>query len=84
VYAQCIDDERAVTLVAVSSLSHDFNGCAEQPRANVSGAKAIGKIFAAKAVAAGISCVAFDRGPRRYHGCVAAFADAAREGGLRF
>jgi large subunit ribosomal protein L18 len=84
IYAQCIDDRRAVTLVAVSSLSATFGGDGCRPKANVTGAKAVGEIFAAKAAAAGIKCVAFDRGARRYHGCVEAFANAAREGGLEF
>ncbi|MDR3316545.1 MAG: 50S ribosomal protein L18 [Puniceicoccales bacterium] len=83
IYAQCIDDEKAVTLVASTSLG------AKEPskvslRANVSGAKNLGDIFAQKTIAAGIRRVVFDRGARRYHGCVRAFADAARAAGLEF
>jgi len=51
---------------------------------NKAAAKAVGKAVAEKAVAAGISDVAFDRSGYRYHGRVAELADAAREGGLKF
>jgi large subunit ribosomal protein L18 len=39
---------------------------------------------ASRAKAAGISKVCFDRGAFRYHGRVAALANAAREAGLEF
>ena len=52
--------------------------------ANLAGAKALGTAFAAKATAAGINQVVFDRNGARYHGKVKQFADAAREGGLQF
>ena len=52
--------------------------------ANVEGATVLGKSFAEKAKSAGIESVVFDRSGRRYHGCVKSFADAAREGGLKF
>ena len=52
--------------------------------ANVAGAEALGKAFAAKATAAGIASVVFDRNGARYHGKVKTFADAARDGGLKF
>jgi len=51
---------------------------------NKSAAAAVGKAIAAKAIAAGIEKVAFDRGGFRYHGKIAALADAAREAGLKF
>ncbi len=41
-------------------------------------------MLAARAVAAGVKEVIFDRGGYTYHGRVAALADAAREGGLSF
>ena len=51
---------------------------------NKSAAAAVGKAIAEKAKAAGIEAVAFDRSGFRYHGRVAALADAAREAGLKF
>jgi large subunit ribosomal protein L18 len=44
----------------------------------------LGKAIAEKALAAGITQVVFDRSGYPYHGVVKAFADAAREGGLKF
>jgi large subunit ribosomal protein L18 len=51
---------------------------------NKSAAAAVGKAIAAKAIAAGVEKVAFDRSGFRYHGKIAALADAAREAGLKF
>jgi len=56
----------------------------ESSTSNKDAAKAVGKAVAEKAVAAGVSDVAFDRSGYRYHGRVAELADAAREGGLKF
>ena len=47
-------------------------------------AAAVGKLVAERAKAAGIDTVVFDRGGNRYHGRIAALADAAREAGLEF
>ena len=51
---------------------------------NQTAAQAVGKAIAERAIAAGIKAVCFDRGAYRYHGRVAALANAAREGGLSF
>jgi len=79
--AQVIDDLRGVTLVAASTtesaLRSDNNG-------NIDAASKAGTLLAERAKAAGIEAVVFDRGGFRYHGRVAALADAAREGGLDF
>ena len=80
IYAQVIDDEKGVTLAAASSVEKDFNGAG----GNIAAAKAVGKAIAAKALEKGISEVVFDRGGYIYHGRVAALAQAAREGGLKF
>jgi large subunit ribosomal protein L18 len=50
----------------------------------VAAATAVGKLVADRAKSAGVTQVVFDRGGFRYHGRVAALADAAREGGLEF
>lgn len=83
IYAQIIDDDRGVSLCAASSaekslLPADSNG------GNKGAAEVVGKALAERALKAGIKDVAFDRGQYRYHGRVAALADAARAGGLNF
>ena len=80
IYAQIIDDEKGVTLVAASSMDKGFEGYG----GNIEAAAAVGKAVAEKAVAAGITEVVFDRGGYVYHGRVAALAEGAREGGLKF
>ncbi len=51
---------------------------------NCAAATKLGQIFAKKVLAAGVTTVTFDRGHCKYHGRVAALADAAREAGLQF
>ncbi|HSG53525.1 MAG TPA: 50S ribosomal protein L18, partial [Rheinheimera sp.] len=51
---------------------------------NVDAAKAVGKTVAERAIEKGVTTVAFDRSGFKYHGRVAALADAAREAGLKF
>lgn len=80
-YATLVDDARGHTLAAVSTLDASL---IEGSKTNISAAKAVGSAIAAKAKAAGISEVVFDRGGYKYHGRVAALADAAREAGLNF
>lgn len=82
VYAQAIDDDAGATLVFLSSLDPELRK--QSLKANVAGAKALGVAFAARAKAAGIESVVFDRSGAPYHGKVKQFADAAREGGLKF
>ncbi len=83
IYAQVIDDERGVTVVAASTLEKDaLNGL--KTGADVAAAGAVGKLIAERALKAGVKEVVFDRGGYIYHGRVKALADAAREGGLSF
>jgi large subunit ribosomal protein L18 len=84
IYAQVIDDYAGRTLAAVASTSADLRGSELKNGGNIAAAKKVGMAIAAKAKAAGISAVCFDRGGRRYHGRIKALADAAREGGLKF
>ncbi|HEY0967783.1 MAG TPA: 50S ribosomal protein L18 [Opitutaceae bacterium] len=82
IYAQAVNDEAGTTLVFLSSLDADLRK--QKLAANLAGAKALGAAFAAKAKAAGVSSVVFDRNGARYHGKVKVFADSAREAGLQF
>ena len=82
IYAQAIDDEAGATLVFLSSLDPELRKL--KLGANLAGAKSLAVAFAAKAKAAGIASVVFDRSGALYHGKVKAFADSAREGGLIF
>lgn len=83
IYAQVIDDSTGKTVASASTQDKDVRGQASYG-GNKNAAAVVGKAVAAKAIAAGITKVAFDRGPYKYHGRVAALADAAREGGLNF
>lgn len=78
IHAQIIDDSSGKTLVSATSLGLSGGG------GNIAAAKEVGKNLASKAAAAGIDKVVFDRGAAKYHGRIAALADAAREGGLLF
>jgi large subunit ribosomal protein L18 len=78
VYAQVIDDTAGRTLASASTLE------LRSGRKDLEAAAAVGRAVAAKAAAAGVSSVVFDRGGFLYHGRVKALADAAREGGLEF
>lgn len=78
---QLIDDEKGVTIASASTLD---KASATKNGSNCDAATAIGKAIAEKASAAGVKAVRLDRGNCKYHGRVAAFATAAREGGLEF
>ena len=77
---QLIDDESGKTLASASTHDKALSGYG----GNCDAAVAVGKLIAERAQAAGVTRVRLDRGKCKYHGRVAAFADAAREGGLQF
>jgi large subunit ribosomal protein L18 len=81
IVAQVVDDTTSRTIVSASSLDTDVRGTDGDKKAR---AAAVGKLVAERAKAAGIDAVVFDRAGNRYHGRIAALADAAREGGLTF
>jgi large subunit ribosomal protein L18 len=80
---QIIDDVAGKTLVSASTRDAETRGKTKYG-GNKDAASSIGKLIAERALAAGISQVQFDRGDNRYHGRVAALAEAAREAGLKF
>jgi large subunit ribosomal protein L18 len=83
IYAQVIDDRKGITVAAASSIEKDVR-TGLKTGADISAAKAVGKLVAERASKAGVKDVVFDRGNYIYHGRVKALADAAREGGLNF
>ena len=83
IYAQVIAAEGGSVIAVASTVQKDLR-TGLTSTSNKDAAKAVGKAVAERAVAAGISDVAFDRSGYRYHGRVAELADAARESGLKF
>ena len=80
-HAQIIDDTIGHTLVAASTVEPELRAFEGEKKAK---AAEVGKLIAKRAKEAGIENVVFDRGGFKYHGRIAALADAAREGGLKF
>ena len=80
IYAQIINDTEGVTIVSASSRDKGLTTEGNK----IDQATAVGKALAEKAVAKGISQVAFDRGGNLYHGRVKSLAEGARVGGLKF
>jgi large subunit ribosomal protein L18 len=82
IYAQVIAASGSEVIASVSTVQSDMKGQIKYT-GNIDAATAVGKAIAEKALAAGVSSVAFDRSGFKYHGRVKALADAAREAGLK-
>ena len=83
IYAQIIDDSAGKTLVNASSLLGEI--CEPgKSGGNKSAAEKVGRLVAERALKLGVKEVVFDRGQYKYHGRVAALAEAARGAGLVF
>jgi large subunit ribosomal protein L18 len=80
IYVQLIDDTKGVTLLAASSRDKGLNANGNATEV----ANTVGKTIAEKALKAGITEVAFDRGGNLYHGRIKSLAEGAREAGLKF
>jgi len=78
---QVVDDTQSRTLASASTLDQTIRGTDGDKKAR---AAAVGRLIAERAKAAGVDAVVFDRAGNRYHGRIAALADAAREAGLNF
>ena len=79
ILAQVVDDTVGRTLASASTFEADLRSPGTDKTAK---ARKVGELVAARAKAAGIDSVVFDRGGNKYHGRVAAVAEGAREGGL--
>lgn len=78
-FVQVVDDTVGRTLVSASTMEADLRTFAGDKTAK---AREVGSLVARRAQDAGIAAVVFDRGGHRYHGRIAALADAVREGGI--
>jgi large subunit ribosomal protein L18 len=83
IYAQVISHDGNSTLASASTTQAAIKANLKNT-SNVQAAAEVGKWIAQKAIAAGVTEVAFDRSGFKYHGRVKALADAAREAGLKF
>jgi large subunit ribosomal protein L18 len=81
IHVQLVDDLEGVTLAAASSIEADVRAVDGDKKAH---SVRVGQLIAERAKAAGIQEAVFDRGGYTYGGRIAALADAAREGGLKF
>ena len=81
IHVQLIDDLAGHTLAAASTIEADVRALDGDKKA---ASTKVGQLIAERAKAAGIDKVVFDRGGYTYGGRIAALADAAREGGLKF
>ncbi|MGH3821886.1 MAG: 50S ribosomal protein L18 [Pseudonocardiaceae bacterium] len=78
---QLVNDLAGHTLAAASSIEPDVRAMDGDKKAK---AARVGELIAGRAKAIGVDRVVFDRGGYKYHGRIAALADAAREAGLEF
>jgi large subunit ribosomal protein L18 len=81
--AQLVDDDLGVCIMGISTRSKDVQSKIEDDRRKTVQSRIGGRLMAERARAKGIERVVFDRGGYRYHGRVQAFAEGAREGGLK-
>jgi len=80
-FAQVIDDTEGKTVASASTMESDIRGLDGNKSER---AKLVGERLAERAKGAGVETVVFDRGGNKYHGRIAALADAARDSGLSF
>ncbi len=83
IYAQVLSTDGKSTIASASTVQAEVRGAVKNT-SNINAAIEVGKAVAQKALAAGVTQVAFDRSGFKYHGRVKALADAAREAGLKF
>jgi large subunit ribosomal protein L18 len=81
--AQLVDDDRGICITGISTRSKEIQSKLEDDKRKSAQSRIAGQLMAERARAKGIDRVVFDRGGCPYHGRVRAFAEGAREGGLK-
>ena len=82
VFAQVIDDIKGVTIAGVGTYDKELKA-ASKGKTHKELSALVGAKIAAKLKESKIDTVVFDRGGYKYHGAVAALADAVREAGIK-
>lgn len=83
IQVQLIDDDNHRTIASTATFSKEFRNTEFAGKNKASAAK-LGEKIAQLAQQNNIKEIVFDRGPFKYHGILAALADAARNAGLQF
>jgi large subunit ribosomal protein L18 len=81
-FVQIVDDSIGQTIVSASTMEDALRKDSSSDKS--AKAKILGQSIAERAKEKGITTVVFDRGGNKYHGRVAALADASRASGLEF
>jgi len=84
IYGTIVDDSQGRTILQVSSLNKEIADAVKSAKGKTNVSRIVGAALAKKALEKNIKEVVFDRAGRVYHGRLKAFADGAREGGLKF
>ncbi len=84
IYGAIVDDSNGKTILQVSSLNKEIAEAVKTAKGKTNVSKIVGVALAKRAIEKNIQQVVFDRAGRLYHGRLKAFADGAREGGLKF
>jgi large subunit ribosomal protein L18 len=78
IYAQLIDDTKAIILASASTLEKDLRQT-KKSNCNCTTATKVGELIGERAAKKGVKEVVFDKGGYKYHGVIKALADAARK-----
>ena len=84
IYGQLIDDDAHKVILSSSNVGKKVSKNVKDAKSKMEASKEVGKLLAESAVKNKIDEVVFDRNGYLYHGRIKAFADGAREGGLKF
>ena len=84
IYGQIVDDSSHKVLASISNISKSAVSEVKKAKSKTEASKILGKMLGAQAVKSKIGTIVFDRNGYLYHGRIKAFAEGAREGGLKF
>ncbi len=84
IYGQLIDDDHNKVILSASNVGKKLPKNIKDAKSKVDASRQVGKTLGELAVKNNITGVIFDRNGYLYHGRIKAFADGAREGGLKF